>query len=108
MRPLRAAGSVKDQMTLAHYTIDPVSPTISARQDEARFEFGENWSRFLMLVNEPRIAEAERSLRDLLGLESLSGKSFLDIGCGSGLFSLAAMRLGAYVTSFDYDLQSVA
>src|SRR3954453_4500156 len=48
-------------------------------KDKARFEFGENWSRFLALVDEPRIVEAERSLRDLLGLESLSGKSFLDI-----------------------------
>jgi SAM-dependent methyltransferase len=45
----------------------------------------------------------------MLGVEYLAGQSFLDIGCGSGLFSLAAMRLGArHVHSLDYDPQSVA
>jgi 2-polyprenyl-6-hydroxyphenyl methylase/3-demethylubiquinone-9 3-methyltransferase len=40
---------------------------------------------------------------------SLSGNSFLDIGSGSGLFSLAAARLGASrVHSFDFDPASVA
>jgi 2-polyprenyl-6-hydroxyphenyl methylase/3-demethylubiquinone-9 3-methyltransferase len=38
----------------------------------------------------------------------LEGKSFLDVGSGSGLFSLAARRLGATVLSFDYDPASVA
>lgn len=77
----------------------------------ARFQFGENWSRFLTLLNEDRIREAEKSLRNMLGLEGaadLRGKSFLDIGSGSGLFSLAARRLGARVHSFDFDPQSVA
>ncbi len=74
-----------------------------------RFEFGKNWQRFLRAVNEERVAEAERSLRDMLEVENLSGKSFLDVGSGSGLFSLAAMRLAARrVRSFDYDPQSVA
>jgi len=44
----------------------------------------------------------------MLGVDDLTGQSFLDIGSGSGLFSLAARRLGATVTSFDYDPQSVA
>ena len=48
------------------------------------------------------------SLKEMLETESLAGKSFLDIGSGSGLFSLAARRLGARVHSFDYDPQSVA
>ncbi|MFN2598019.1 MAG: class I SAM-dependent methyltransferase [Pyrinomonadaceae bacterium] len=74
----------------------------------ARFTFGENWRRFLALLDERRIAEAEDSLRRMLEVESLAGKSFLDIGSGSGLFSLAARRLGARVRSFDYDPQSVA
>jgi 2-polyprenyl-3-methyl-5-hydroxy-6-metoxy-1,4-benzoquinol methylase len=74
-----------------------------------RFEFGENWHRFLDVFDEERVAEAERSLREMLGLESLEGRSFLDIGSGSGLFSLAARRLGAErVHSFDFDPQSVA
>jgi len=72
-----------------------------------RFEFGKNWARFLSLLNEERIARAEDSLKAMLEVDSLEGKSFLDIGSGSGLFSLAARRLGARVHSFDYDPESV-
>jgi len=73
-----------------------------------RFEFGENWARFLSVLNEDRIIEAEKSLKEMLDISDLKDKSFLDIGSGSGLFSLAARRLGARVRSFDYDPQSVA
>jgi len=73
-----------------------------------RFAFGENWRRFLDILDDSRIAAAENSLRQMLDVASLNGRSFLDIGCGSGLFSLAARRLGARVHSFDYDPQSVA
>ncbi|HEX7176551.1 MAG TPA: class I SAM-dependent methyltransferase [Pyrinomonadaceae bacterium] len=73
-----------------------------------RFEFGDNWSRFLAALDDGRIREAEESLRLMLGVESLAGRSFLDIGSGSGLFSLAARRLGARVHSLDYDPRSVA
>ncbi|MCD5971713.1 class I SAM-dependent methyltransferase [Pseudomonas quasicaspiana] len=73
-----------------------------------RFSFGENWSRFLSVLNEDRIKEAETSLKSMLEVNSLEGKTFLDIGSGSGLFSLAARRLGAKVYSFDFDPQSVA
>ncbi len=76
---------------------------------EQRFAFGKNWQRFLLRLSEDRIIEAENSLKSMLQIESFSRLSFLDIGCGSGLFSLAAMRLGAErVLSFDYDPQSVA
>ena len=73
-----------------------------------RFRFGKNWSLFLRLLNDERIAVAERSLVTMLGVPDLKGKSFIDVGSGSGLFSLAARRLGARVHSFDYDPQSVA
>ncbi|MBX7243958.1 MAG: class I SAM-dependent methyltransferase [Candidatus Sumerlaeaceae bacterium] len=73
-----------------------------------RFKFGENWSRFLQVLDEERIAEAVNSMKQLLGVESLAGKTFLDAGSGSGLFSLAARKLGARVSSFDFDPQSVA
>ena len=73
-----------------------------------RFEFGKNWARFLQTLNDARIEEATRSLQDNLEVDSLVGMSFLDIGSGSGLFSLAARRLGARVHSFDYDPHSVA
>ncbi|NOT49044.1 MAG: class I SAM-dependent methyltransferase [Acidobacteria bacterium] len=73
-----------------------------------RFEFGKNWSAFLVLLDDDRISRAERSLAEMLGVENLKGKTFLDIGSGSGLFSLAARRLGAKVFSFDFDSDSVS
>lgn len=72
-----------------------------------RFEFGKNWQAFLSTLDESRIVEAEKSLRKMLQVEDLEGKRFLDVGSGSGLFSLAAKRLGAQVFSFDYDQDSV-
>ncbi|MBT2231286.1 bifunctional 2-polyprenyl-6-hydroxyphenol methylase/3-demethylubiquinol 3-O-methyltransferase UbiG [Nonomuraea sp. NEAU-A123] len=73
-----------------------------------RFAFGANWLSFLELVDEGRIDMAVTSLKEALGVSDLSGRTFLDIGCGSGLFSLAAHRLGARVHSFDFDAHSVA
>ncbi len=72
-----------------------------------RFEFGKNWKQFLTTLNDTRIEEAELSLKQLLEVSTLDGRHLLDIGSGSGLFSLAARRLGAKVTSFDYDPNSV-
>lgn len=72
-----------------------------------RFSFGENWLKFFDNIDEFRIRQAEASLKTMLEVEDLHGKSFLDIGCGSGLFSLAARRLGANVHSFDFDKNSV-
>ncbi len=87
-------------------------PGLGSAADEIargeRFAFGANWSRFLTVLDDRRIADAEESLRRMLNVRDLTGKTFLDIGSGSGLFSLAARRIGATVTSFDYDPQSVA
>lgn len=73
-----------------------------------RFAFGANWTRFLGRLDETRIQQAELSLQEMLGVADLHGKRVLDAGSGSGLFSLAAHRLGATVHSFDFDPQSVA
>lgn len=88
---------------------NPAQTPAQATADPAeRFAFGENWAQFLALLDDARIEQAEASLRGLLLLDRLDGLRFLDVGSGSGLFSLAARRLGADVVSFDYDAQSVA
>jgi 2-polyprenyl-3-methyl-5-hydroxy-6-metoxy-1,4-benzoquinol methylase len=73
-----------------------------------RFRFGRNWARFLKRLNLARVIKAEDNLKEFLGEGTLAGKTFLDVGSGSGLSSLAARRLGATVASFDFDSQSVA
>lgn len=78
-------------------------------QRASHFEFGENWLRFTEVVDEGRIAEAIRGLERLFPDGELKGKRFLDIGCGSGLVMLAALRLGAReVIGVDIDENSVA
>lgn len=73
-----------------------------------RFAFGDNWAKFLISLNDDQIHESEKSLIKMLELNTLKGKSFVDVGSGSGLSSLAARKLGSRVHSFDYDPQSVA
>ena len=72
-----------------------------------RFQFGDNWKNYLKTLSNEKINVATKSIQELLAINNLEGKTFLDIGCGSGLMSLAARKLGAKVTSFDYDKNSV-
>ena len=76
--------------------------------EDASFSFGKNWKRFLGTLNEERFNTAQLSLAEFLGLASLKGLTFIDLGCGSGLFSHGAFQLGAErVVSIDLDPFSV-
>jgi 2-polyprenyl-6-hydroxyphenyl methylase/3-demethylubiquinone-9 3-methyltransferase len=72
-----------------------------------RFAFGENWSKFSERLRHEDYLNAKESLEKLI--PDLKGKTFLDVGSGSGLFSIAANALGAKkVRGFDVDLEAVA
>jgi 2-polyprenyl-6-hydroxyphenyl methylase/3-demethylubiquinone-9 3-methyltransferase len=78
------------------------------QRDGIRFRFGRNWKSFVSTVDEKAITEAESGLRRLFPGRELAGKRFLDIGCGSGLSMLAALRLGAAAAhGIDIDRDSV-
>ena len=71
---------------------------------ESHFAFGKNWSAYAAKITAAEIAEAEKELSRLLEGGRLDGQRFLDIGSGSGLHSLAALRLGAReVVAIDID-----
>ncbi len=79
------------------------------KNSQTRFSFGANWQSFVNNALTPeRINDAVDSLRSFFGTKDFEDQTFLDIGCGSGLFSLAARKLGAQVHSFDIDPLSVA
>ncbi len=72
------------------------------------FKFGENWKNFSSLINNERLIAAEKSLIKLTNKKKLTNLSFLDIGCGSGLSSLAALKLNCKKTySIDQDNDSI-
>jgi SAM-dependent methyltransferase len=76
---------------------------------QKNFSFGKNWQRYLKLyANEKIIDEAKKSLLSYQSADCYKDKIFIDIGCGSGIFSLAALSLGCKeVYSFDVDKNSV-
>lgn len=79
------------------------------QRDAASFSFGKNWEEFVRRkFSEDRVAVARRHLLEFLDVPDLKGKHFLDIGCGSGIHSLAACRSGASrIVSVDVDPDSV-
>lgn len=67
-------------------------------------QFGKNFRDNLLAdYNEDRLKETKEFICSYLEVKTLQGKTFLDAGCGSGVFTLAASLLGAKVTSFDID-----
>lgn len=67
-------------------------------------KFGENFrDNLLANFSEEQLNDAKRFIQEYLDKDSLDGLTFLDAGCGSGVFTLAAALLRAKVTSFDID-----
>ncbi len=85
-----------------------MNTTAAKTMRERRFEFGKNWQSFLATLTDERVDLAQASIKEMLKVEDLKGKTVLDIGSGSGLFSLAVRKLGAKVHSFDCDSNSTA
>jgi 2-polyprenyl-3-methyl-5-hydroxy-6-metoxy-1,4-benzoquinol methylase len=93
---------------LDHARVGSAMMVRDKRELASHFAFGENWLSFQAGVAEASVAEAERGLAKLLPREEITGRGFLDVGCGSGLSMLAALRLGAReVIGVDIDPASV-
>jgi SAM-dependent methyltransferase len=90
-------------------TVLESAPLKRDKPDKITFSFGRNWQRFVDRCLSPeRETIARNSITEFLELSDLRGRSFLDIGCGSGLFSLGAYRLGARrIVSIDVDPFSI-
>jgi SAM-dependent methyltransferase len=83
---------------------------VSEKPDDLRFQFGRNWKDYVdRNFSQERVDISKKHLLGFLARQDLAGLSFIDIGCGSGLHSMAALQAGAAsVHSFDYDADSVA
>ncbi len=75
---------------------------------DQHFAFGKNWFSFLETVDETSIAKAKEGLTELIPPTALDKATFLDIGCGSGLSTLAAIESGVNnVLAIDIDPDSI-
>jgi hypothetical protein len=57
--------------------------------NDITFSFGENWRNFLSGADEQAIELAGADIAHWLGANSFENRRVLDVGCGSGLHSLA-------------------
>ena len=88
----------------------PLSCYLSQQRMKSRFGFGRNWKKYLSTMSDADIKIARESLLTMISDadDTVHGKRFLDVGCGSGLFSLCARSAGCKVVSFDYDPEAVS
>lgn len=84
-------------------------PGQDLKQQATHFAFGKNWASYASLIGDTEIAEARKGLLKLVPEDALRGRSFIDIGCGSGLHALAAASCGVgRIMAIDIDPDSVA
>lgn len=84
-------------------------PDEKLKDQSTHFSFGKNWASYASQMGDVEIEEARKGLVKLLPEDDLRGRSFLDVGCGSGVHALAAARCGvARIMAVDIDPDSVA
>jgi 2-polyprenyl-6-hydroxyphenyl methylase/3-demethylubiquinone-9 3-methyltransferase len=76
---------------------------------DQRFGFGKNWSSYIDAhFDESRVLNSVNVIQNFTSFLDFKDKSFIDVGCGSGLHSLAAYKMQAKsIVSFDFDPDSV-
>lgn len=96
---------IKEKLKELH----PNIPILSEESKEISYSERKDWKEYsLKSLDDKRFKEAVNSLKNLIGVDNLKDKSFLDIGSGSGIFSLATKKLGSNkVVGFDISQKSV-
>lgn len=98
----------KQSVTSTASTIAASASSVAAQKD-LYFSFGKNWTDYVNnYLDESKLDAAKESFSRYLDPSQYAGKTLIDVGCGSGIFSLNAVRMGcAKVISFDVDQSSV-
>jgi 2-polyprenyl-3-methyl-5-hydroxy-6-metoxy-1,4-benzoquinol methylase len=82
--------------------------SVDLRVVNNHYGFGANWKDYLKNLDEAAVKQATVDFSSLVPEQYVQGKDVIDIGSGSGLHSLAAIRLGARsVLALDIDRDSV-
>jgi 2-polyprenyl-6-hydroxyphenyl methylase/3-demethylubiquinone-9 3-methyltransferase len=81
---------------------------VKVEREAITFSFGKNWRDFVDTISEDSVRRARSDIEEWLGADGVSGKSIVDIGCGSGIHSLCFHLMGAkQLVSLDIDPYSV-
>ncbi len=77
-------------------------------KNKHHFSFGKNWWKFIKDIEPKQLEKAKISLTEFLPQKEIKNHTFIDIGCGSGIFSLASYKLKAKkIISVDIDDSSI-